>query len=118
MKQFVIAIVACAALAAPAAAEDDVEEGFSLLNEGARMIMRGLSDQLEPTLKDFSDTVEPALRDLMAQMEPTMQQLLEMVDDLDAYHMPEMLPNGDIILRRKQPAPETPTQDAPPQIDL
>jgi len=49
-----------------------------------------------------------------------------MIGDIDAYHPPEMLPNGDIILRRKTPlergpelGPESGPDAAPEgQIDL
>ncbi len=93
------ALLICAALAAPATADvsqrgpaergdPQLEEGFGLLEEGARTLLRGLLDQFEPTLRDFADQI----------------------DDLGAYHAPEMLPNGDILLRRKQPG----ERDLPP----
>ncbi|WP_095590349.1 hypothetical protein [Actibacterium ureilyticum] len=98
MKPSIPTLVLCALLAGPVAAQDpadgqhDMAEGADLLERGARLFLRGLMDQLEPTLKDLSDSVEPALR-----------QLLELVEDFDAYHPPERLPNGDIIIRRKTP---------------
>lgn len=97
MRHFATLVI-CAALAAPAAADvsprgiekgdPQVEEGFGLLEEGARSILRGLLDQFEPTLREFAGQI----------------------DDLGAYHAPEMLPNGDILLRRKQPG----ERDLPP----
>jgi hypothetical protein len=88
MRQLV-ALTFCAGLAvAPVAAvaqgEDggsDVEEGFSLFEEGARLILRGL----------------------MAEMEPALRDLERVIEGLDAYEAPEVLPNGDIIIRRKRP---------------
>ncbi len=45
-----------------------------------------------------------------------VEQLKDMVDDMNAYQAPEMLPNGDIIIRRK---PDTEvTKDEPPSIEL
>ena len=38
-------------------------------------------------------------------MSPMVEQLQDMVDDLNAYEAPEMLPNGDIIIRRRPDAP-------------
>lgn len=85
--------------ATPAFAQDDagdgksdMKDGMSLLEEGARLFMRGLADEMEPALRDLAEGVQPALREL-----------LDLVEDFDAYHMPERLPNGDIIIRRKSP---------------
>ena len=80
-------------LAAPAAANDDtsdMEEGLGLLGEGMQLLLRGLADELEPALRNFSDQME----------------------GLNRYHPPEVLPNGDIIIRRK-----TPGELAPPEGD-
>lgn len=99
MPRYLIAPAFCLALiAAPAAAQDEgaqgegarpdagqVEKGFTLMQEGTRLMLQGLMER-----------VEPALRDLGAA-----------IDDLNAYHAPEILPNGDILIRRKTPlAPE------------
>ncbi|MGC9418704.1 MAG: AAA+ family ATPase [Rhodovulum sp.] len=98
------ALILAAALAlAPATAQEaesesapggDMREGMDLLGEGMRLFFRGLSDELEPALRDLAETMQPA-----------MQKLLEIVDDFDAYELPERLPNGDIIIRRKPDAP-------------
>ena len=49
-------------------------------------------------------------------MGPAMVELLGKIDDLSAYHPPEMLPNGDIIIRRKMPEE---IEDAPEdEIDI
>ena len=83
----------------------EMSEGIDLLEEGARMFMRGLMNEMEP-----------ALRELAEGMEPAMRELLSIVDDFDAYHLPERLPNGDIIIRRKRPddAPGTGPDDPAP----
>ena len=89
-------VLAASLLAAPARAEEsvdgDVSEGIDLLGEGARLLFRGLTDEMEP-----------ALRRLAEGMEPTMRELMGLIEDFDAYHPPERLPNGDIIIRRKTP---------------
>lgn len=43
-----------------------------------------------------------------------------LMDQLQSYQPPEVLPNGDIIIRRRPPAdatPEAPRPDAPPSPD-
>lgn len=66
-------------LPVPAAAQGEEEKGRDLMAEALRLFMRGL----------------------MAEMEPALDDLSELVESLDRYHPPEMLPNGDIIIRRK-----------------
>ncbi len=58
-----------------------MSEGLDLLSEGTRLLLEGLVDELGPALEG----------------------LREGLSDLNAYHPPEMLPNGDIIIRRKTP---------------
>lgn len=90
----------------PAMSEEpdgDVREGMSMIEQGMRMFFRGLTDEIEPHLDSMTDELEPLMRGLAAEFEPIFQQLAEMMDELDAYHAPERMPNGDIILRRKVP---------------
>lgn len=51
-----------------------------------------LADGMRKLLESFSDDVAPM-----------MEGLAEQLKGLDAYHAPEVLPNGDIIIRRKTP---------------
>lgn len=98
----VVACAFCAAFASlsaitPATAKDDesLREGMDMLSQGTRLLLHGLLGEVEPALRDL----EGALR------------------DLNAYYPPEILPNGDIIIRRKHPKPVLP----PPEdgeIDL
>ncbi|NHW17243.1 hypothetical protein HA071_25590 [Escherichia coli] len=53
--------------------------------------------------------VEPRMRDLARALEDWNFEGLT-IDDLGAYHPPEKLPNGDIIIRRKIPL-EGPSED-------
>jgi hypothetical protein len=56
---------------------------------------------------------------MMREMEPLMNDLRALIDDLNAYHAPEMLPNGDIILRRKIPfVPEEPAPGPEPEGEI
>ena len=53
------------------------------------------------------------LEGLIDQMEPGMEALREQLGRFDAYHPPEILPNGDIIIRRKRPLEEDAPMDLP-----
>lgn len=90
-------------LALPAAAQEregDMGEGVDLLGEGARLLFRGLVDEMQPALRNLA-------RDLRELDWNGIR-----IEDLDDYHGPEVLPNGDIILRRKGPdAPDIPDGD-------
>ena len=86
-----------------------VEEGFSLLEEGAKIIMREMLDEMEPALDEMQKGLGTALKE----WEPALRDLATRVGDLSRYHAPEMLPNGDIIIRRKREpmGPELPGAD-------
>ncbi|MEQ8898510.1 MAG: hypothetical protein RID23_15595 [Roseovarius sp.] len=97
----------------------------SLMEEGARMFLEGVLRGMEPALRDLegmAEELEPSLREFAREMGPAFADLLGKVDDLSNYEMPEMLPNGDIIIRRKEPLepempgdPETPLE---PELDI
>ncbi|KNG94094.1 hypothetical protein [Pseudaestuariivita atlantica] len=108
MKQLLLAPALALAVALPVHAEVAQEkEGFSLMEEGARLFLRGLMDQMEPAVEEFEgmlSEMEPALRSFAREMGPKLQTLLDEVEDWSLYEAPEVLPNGDIIIRRKQKA--------------
>jgi len=92
-----------AVLAAPSLAQDSpesVDKGFSLLQEGARILMESMLKEMEPALRDMQEDLGAMLKE----MEPGLRDLGTMIGDLRNYHAPEKLPNGDIIIRRKTPA--------------
>jgi len=87
----------------PAPAEDD---GFSLMEEGAKLLLRGLMSEMEPALDEMGkalDEVGPALQEFGTEIGPRLRQLVAMIDDFKNYDAPVMLPNGDIIIRRNAP---------------
>lgn len=92
-----VVVLACPAFAETG--EEGVEEGFSLLEEGARIIMRSMLDNIGPKLDEMQDGLDGAMQEI----EPHLTELMDMIGDLQNYHAPERLPNGDIILRRKVP---------------
>ncbi|WP_371061216.1 hypothetical protein [Rhodosalinus sp. 5P4] len=95
----------------------EAENGLSLMEEGAKLFMRGIMNEMEPALRELEGMArdfEPALRDFAEQMGPALRDLFAEVEDWSAYHPPEMLPNGDIILRRKTPEEMAPDPEAGP----
>ncbi len=125
MKQLVISLGAAALFSLPAQAQEQTEDrGLSLMERGAQMFMEGIMKEMSPAFEDLSDLADqmrPALRDFAQEMGPKLRELVDEVDDWSVYQAPEVLPNGDIIIRRKPDhpmvPPETPTVPTP-QIDL
>ena len=101
--------------ALPLFAQDaEEEQGKSLMEEGARLFLEGIQREMGPALDDLrgmTEEMEPALREFVEEVGPALSELMGKIGDLSAYHAPEVLPNGDIIIRRKapqeiEPAPE------------
>jgi hypothetical protein len=106
MKRFgAVALAIC--LATPLAAQEEGgEDGLTLMERGARLFFEGIMREMEPAMEDLEELAErmgPELRRFVDEMGPAFAELMEQVDDFSAYHPPEMLPNGDIILRKKMP---------------
>jgi len=74
--------------ASPLAAQEE-SEGMDLMREGARILLEQLFHQMEPVLKELDGVM----------------------DDMTAYDPPVILPNGDILIRRKPPIKEAPMPD-------
>ena len=104
MRHVFCTAILLGAMVQPALAEDD---GPSLMERGAQLFLEGIMREMEPALDDlqgFADEMQPALRDFVQNMGPGFMDLLGQIEDLSAYHAPEILPNGDIIMRKKSPA--------------
>jgi len=67
-----------------------------------------LPEKLDKALRDMMETMKPALDDLLDTLE-----VFEQIDSLENYERPEVLPNGDIIIRRRDEAPEWQPPEAP-----
>lgn len=109
------------ALSGPAAAAE--EEGGSLMQRGMDLFFQGLQQEMAPTLEDFQTLVEqigPSMGEFLSHMGPALADIVARVEDWSAYEMPEMLPNGDIIIRKKM-KPENAPEGGPDengQIEL
>lgn len=109
MKHLIL--VAFLTLPLPAIAQDDgdMEEGFSLMEEGAKLLFRGIMSEMEPAIDDFAGMageLEPALEMLATEMGPALVEMMQTLDSIRYYEPPEILPNGDVIIRRSPEAPE------------
>ncbi|MCK8482826.1 hypothetical protein MUY21_02145 [Aliiroseovarius sp. S2029] len=106
------ALIALACLTAPALAEDngmdtpppdnpELSEGAELLNRGFQLLLDGLAKEIEPMADKWAEG---------------WAELVDRFGDLNAYHPPETLPNGDIIIRRRIPLSVDPA--APGETEL
>lgn len=102
MKQFILPLALILALPATAQnATPETDPPTSTMERGLRLFMDGLRDEMEPALREL----EGLAQDAAPLMRRLQQDLGDVVDDLDVYEAPEILPNGDIIIRRKEPLP-------------
>lgn len=120
MRKSYYALLTAISLAMPVQAQDttvedstEMEEGFDLMEEGAKLLLRGLLNEMEPALDDFEELAEgmirdfgPAMQEFAEQMEEGLAEVLTLIDNIRYYENPEILPNGDIIIRRREDAPE------------
>ncbi len=129
MKHMTLLAFAFCAATAPALAQDTPapeaqaeDDGFSLIDEGIKLIMRGFMTEAEPALTEMRQALED-LRPAIEELGPKFKDLIAMVGDFSNYSAPEVLPNGDIIIRRTAPLPADPNAvpdtapDAPPAPD-
>jgi len=69
-------------------------------------LKRPLSEELDDAFRDLIEQMKPALDELVKTLE-----VLEGIDNIKHYRRPEILPNGDIIIRRREDAPPLPRDD-------
>ena len=68
------------------------------------------SAQSIPEMK-LPEELDRAFREMMESLKPSLEQSLKLMEsfgqigDPRHYHLPEVLPNGDVILRRREDAP-------------
>ena len=78
-------LIVTLSLAAPAMAQSEAEKRL---------------DEFDRTLRRMMEELKPALTDMFRLMEQ-----FEGIDDPRHYQLPEVMPNGDIIIRRRPDAP-------------
>ena len=125
MKQLILTLSLPLALAAatPALAQEDgqaaplqeeaapqagAQDNDDKMRDGLRLFLDGLSEGMDRTFDGLGDKAEeaaPALRDFIARLGPAWQELLGDIKDFSDYEAPQILPNGDILIRRKDDAP-------------
>ncbi len=112
MRRLLGSLVIAFAVSSPVFAEETDAE--SLMERGAQMLLEGLLQQMEPALDDLQGLAEeigPALQNFAAEMGPAFRSMLDEIEDWSLYHPPEMLDNGDIIIRRKEAAEPPVSED-------
>ncbi|WP_171227863.1 hypothetical protein [Ruegeria sp. HKCCA4008] len=118
MKHVLLISMITAGIAAPALSQEDNSK--SLMEQGAELFFEGLRKEMEPALDDLlglADEFGPAMQSFLREMGPALAELGAEIKDWSAYEAPEILPNGDIIIRRKQaedpPEPENEGEELP-----
>lgn len=109
IKLSAIALLSVAVLSAPLWAEDapaapenpELAEGAELLNRGFKLLLEGLANEVEPMAEEWSKG---------------WADLVERFGDMQVYYPPEVLPNGDIIIRRRVPL--MPEEDPNTETDI
>ncbi|KUP91112.1 hypothetical protein [Tritonibacter horizontis] len=107
------------ALAPVASAQDsgEADPDKGLMEQGMELFFEGLRREMAPTLDEAARLlaqVGPSMRNFLMEMGPALSEIADQVEDWSLYEMPEILPNGDIIIRRKDDAaPDAPAPPAP-----
>lgn len=107
-KHTVLAVVLTLGAATSSFADDgkdELKEGADLMSRGFQLLLDGLAAEMAPMTEDLATGLAEGWQKLLREME-----------DITAYHPPETLPNGDIIIRRKDPV--LPDQDVPGETEL
>lgn len=87
--------IACATGTVPAFAEDE------------KSIPETLQD-LEREADILSEQARDAIETLLPMIESMMERLPLLIESLPEYEAPKIMPNGDIIIRRKRKLPRIP----------
>ncbi|WIY24000.1 hypothetical protein [Parasedimentitalea psychrophila] len=120
MKHIVLPLIFAALLAAPTYAQE-TEPGPSLMEQGMELFFEGLREEMAPALDDLqqlADDFAPDMQGFLRQMGPALAKIAAEVEDWSTYEMPEILPNGDIIIRKKTTDSEADEPEAGGQTDI
>lgn len=97
---------------AEAAPGGEIGTGSDLVEQGMKLLFRGILNEMGTSLDEMQEGLEDAAKDLG----PALRQLLALIDDVKNYEAPERLPNGDVIIRRKPGAPAAPALPKSPGL--
>ena len=111
-----LALWAALSLAAPPAARAEAENPFGFdmekftelqqrLEEEARKLEEAAREAAKGLSRDFTEKLEGPLAEMLGALNETLPELLDEIGDMPAYEAPVILPNGDILIRRKQKSP-------------
>jgi hypothetical protein len=112
---FAPALIASFLMASPLVAQDSVPQdgdsgGSSLMERGAELFWKGLREEMAPSLEELEglmSQIGPSMQSFLAEMGPALTEIAGKVEDWSRYEAPEILPNGDIIIRRKPDEPDS-----------
>lgn len=116
MRRHALVVLTAAALSLPAIVQpafaqpvpeqpaDETEDGLGLIERGFGMLFRNLMSEAAPQF----DMMTRDLSGALDQLAPALQDLAVLVDDIQHYHPPERLANGDVLIRRRADAPPPP----------
>ena len=80
----------------------------------ATLLLAAMPAAAEDVPRKPPGDTEQAIVDALSR---TLELLSRTFDQVMIYEVPELLPNGDIIIRRKRPKPDLPEMPAPPSPD-
>ncbi|MBE9477215.1 MAG: hypothetical protein IME92_08700 [Proteobacteria bacterium] len=73
-------------------------------------------EELRKGLEELSEGTQDFFESWVDELGPLLNSLRDKIDDLGQYEPPEVLPNGDIIIRRKPKPDPSAQQKAPVEI--
>lgn len=86
--------------------------GSAILAIGLVLPGSGQAQDIRGELEDFGKGAGKLIERLLKELTPEFERLKDEIEALDRYDPPEILPNGDIIIRRKRaPEGETPRRE-------
>ncbi|MFZ1468309.1 MAG: hypothetical protein WAT09_04940 [Paracoccaceae bacterium] len=106
-----LALVLPLLIVQPAFAEEPADPGPSLMEQGMQLMLKGLMTEMAPAFDEMDKALKEA-QPLLQDLGPKFAELLTLMGDLSNYETPVVLPNGDILIRRK-PDPPVPLEPKP-----
>ncbi len=100
---------------------EGTDDDQGLMQRGFEMLFEGMRQEIGPSLDEMADLLSgigPSFQSFLQEMGPALADMAGEVSDWSVYELPERLPNGDILIRRKPlQQDDTPAQD-PTQEEL